>query len=101
MPVTIKALGDGVLPTTVGVLYTCPGSTQALARVTVFSAVDGEDVQILINRTGSLRNVISTLLNENEQITSIVITLEAGDTIEGVTANAASATYIINGFEVS
>lgn len=103
MPVTIKALADGQLPNGINTLYTCPGSTQALAKVIVhyLGGSGTQDVLILVNRTGTSRRVLVVSLNDAESATSPVVTLEAGDTIEGMSTTAAIVDFVINGFEVS
>jgi len=101
---SIKALGDGQLPNSKGTLYTTPGATQAAGRVTLVNAgASTRTVNLYVQRTGTSRRVLQKDLSlpAGSIVTSVLLTLEAGDLIEGDASAATEIDYTINGFEVA
>ena len=104
----IKAQGDGQLPVTKGTLYTVPSATQAIVRsITLVNTNKSKTtfvkVNLYLNRDGSnSRRIIPTDMELNGRFMAVlddVLTLEAGDLIEGDADSATTVDYTISGTE--
>lgn len=104
MAVTLKALASGQLADAKGTIYTTPGSTQAAARVSLVNTGAGaRTCNLYVNAAGTSRRIapVGLSLGVGEKYISDVVTLEAGDLIEGDASVAAEVDFVINGFEVA
>lgn len=106
MAVNVKALGDGQLAAAKGTLYTVPGATQAILRSITLVNTDASAraCNLYVNRTGASRRIIpkDVSLGAGERYELLtVITLEAGDLIEGDASAATVVDYVLSGVEVS
>lgn len=104
MAVTLKQLGDGQLAAAKGTLYTVPALTTAAARVIlVNTGASARACNIYVKPGATSRRVSPKDLNigVGEQWVSPLLTLEAGDLIEGDAAAANEVDYSIHGFEVA
>ncbi len=105
MAITPKVLAEGQLPASKTTLYTVPGATSAYVRFISANNVGGaeEVVQFYVKPGGTSRRLGRYALLANEVARVLeqgeVITLEAGDIIEGETTNATSVDYLITGAE--
>lgn len=104
MAVNIKALADGQLAGAKGTLYTTPSATQTAARVVLVNTGAGARTANVYVKPGATSRRISPVglsLGVGEQWVSPLLTLEAGDLIEGDASVAAEVDYSIHGFEVA
>lgn len=105
MAISIKVLGDGQLGTSKATLYTVPASTSTYVKfMSVHNVGAGtENVEILLNVSGTSRRIAYVTLGANEGAQIVdkdgAISLEAGDLIEGLTTSGASVDYVITGAE--
>ena len=102
--VSIKALADGQLGAAKGTIYTVPGATQAVAKVVLVNTdSSARTVNLYVQRTGTSRRIIQKdlSLGVGATVSSPVVTLEAGDLIEGDASAATVVDYSIHGFEVA
>jgi len=104
MAVTLKALANGQLAAAKGALYTVPASTQTAARVTlVNTGAAARTCNLYVNPTGTSRRIapVSLSIGVGEKYESGLVTLEAGDLIEGDASVAAEVDFTVNGFEAT
>ena len=103
MTQTGKALADGYLPTTQGVLYTCPSGTRTyISEITLFNThATPQTLSIYNNRSGTARREFYTtgFSQYRRAVRERGLVLEAGDTIEGETTTGSAVHYIISGVE--
>ncbi len=104
MAITPKVLAEGQLPNSKTTLYTVPVSTKAYVRfISANNIGSAEEVVQFFVKRGTSRRIgrYSLLANETARVLEQgeVITLEAGDIIEGQTTNATSVDYLITGAE--
>lgn len=104
MALSIKALGDGQLAGSKATLYTVPGSTQAILRSITLVNTDGSSrtVNLYVNRGGTSRRIDgkdASLGAGEARHVQVVITLEAGDLVEGDASAANVVDYTLNGVE--
>lgn len=104
MALQIKQLGDGQLPATKQTLYTVPALQQAIVRsITLVNVTAGA---ITVNLYAAGRRIIEKDLSlaaagavGSMKLVDWVITLGAGDLIEGDGSAATSIDYVISGVE--
>lgn len=103
MPTTGQILADGQLPAIKGTLYTVPAATRTIVRLVSYVHVAGgtQTVGIFLKPSGgtSRKFAQSVLLTDEFAHEEGIETLETGDTIEGVSTDAASVDYLILGVE--
>ncbi len=103
MSLTIQALANGQLPNAKGTLYTCPAATQAIVKSIILVNQDSvtHTVNLYFKRTTSRRLIplALILLTGAAAYLDDVITLEAGDLIEGDADTATQVDYTISGTE--
>jgi hypothetical protein len=106
MALSIKALADGQLANSKGTIYTTPALTQAIVPHKGLSLVNSDSsartVNLYVNRSGTSRRVIpkDMSLGAGERfVLDQVLTLEAGDLIEGDASAATVVDYVISGSE--
>lgn len=102
-----KAIADGQLPTTLGVLFTATASIGTYVKeFTVFNnnAVN-QVIETFVNRQGVERSWRRLEIELNEQGDLLTdgetMMLEQGDTISGRTTTATAVDFIISGVEES
>lgn len=104
MALSIVALADGQLPNAKGTLYAVPALTQAILKSITLVNTDTVDrtVNLYVNRTGTSRRIIGKDMTigagESLQFQTLV-TLEAGDLVEGDASAAAVVDYTLNGVQ--
>lgn len=102
---TAKVLAEGQFATTKGTLYTVPGSTTAYVKFfNVYNTnAATQTVNVYLKPGSTSRQVVKLSLAQNESANVIeqvgVVTLEAGDLIEGDTTTSTALDYIITGVE--
>lgn len=100
MAFSVKALADGQLAAAKGTLYTTPAATQTIVKsITLYNSGAADNTCLIYAKPGAtsrviFRVVLGTL--EHAQFVT-VITLEAGDLIEGSATSATEVDYTING----
>ncbi len=108
--IAIKAQGDGQLAVPKGTIYACPTSTQAIVHsITLVNTNKSKstfvNVNLYLQRDGSnSRRILPTDMELNGRFMAVedtVLTLEAGDLIEGDASVASTVDYTINGVEES
>lgn len=105
MAISIKSLADGQLPNAKGTLYTCPASTTAILRLVSFvnTGAGARTVNLYLKPSGGtsrrLIPVAMSMAAGNSMEYTNVLTLEAGDIIEGDASVAAEVDYVIEGVE--
>lgn len=104
MALSIKALADGQLPAAKGTLYTVPGATQTILRSITLVNTDSvaRTVNIYVNRTGTSRRIIpkdQSIQPGASTHVAIIVTLEAGDLVEGDASVATIVDYTLSGVE--
>lgn len=105
MTLTIKSLYDGQLGTSKTALYTTPASTQAIARDISLSNTSGGTVKcnLYFKASGGTSRRITPYDMELQARHSWkypgVITLEAGDIIEGDAGSGSTVDCVISGVE--
>lgn len=105
MAIAPKVLAEGQLPNSKTTLYTVPGATTAYVRfINANNTGATEEVVQFFVRPGAASRRLgrySLLANETARVLGQgeVITLEAGDLIEGQTTTAATVDYVITGAE--
>lgn len=101
MTQTGEALAEGYLPTSQGVIYTCPASsTVYISEIELYQEhATAQDVTLWIQRDGTARKSMSRLawVQNYHAVRSGGLVLKAGDTIEGVTTTASAVAYTISG----
>lgn len=104
MAYSIKALADGQLAASKGTLYTTPALTQTIIKsITLVNTDSSARTVNLYKKPGSTsRRIIpkdlSLAAGESFEF-DLVLTLEAGDLIEGDASSANVVDYTINGVE--
>src|SRR5688572_23694334 len=104
MAVTIKALADGQLADSKGTIYTTPALTQTAAKVTLVNTGAGaRTCNVYVKPGATSRRVapVGLSLGVGESWTSPLLTLSAGDLIEGDASVTAEVDFTVNGFEVA
>jgi hypothetical protein len=105
MTITVKNLGDGQLPNSNGDLYEVPASTSAIVKnITIHNTNTIAELFTItfLKASGTGRKVIYWSLPPNTSyIHNDVITMGAGDKIQGFTTTASKVDYLINGAEIS
>jgi hypothetical protein len=104
MAFTVQALADGQLADAKGTLYTTPGSTQTIIKSITLVNTDGsaQTVNLYAKPGATSRRIIpkDMSLAAGAQFTlDCVLTLEAGDLIEGDAATANVVDFVISGVE--
>ncbi len=103
MALTIQALANGQLPNAKGTLYTCPGATSAIVKAIVLVNQDTatHTVNLYFTRATSRRLIPKNaiLAIGGAGYLETLITLEAGDLIEGDADTATQVDYTISGTE--
>lgn len=105
---TGASLADGQVASSVGAIYTCPGSTVAFIKQVSFfnNSATPQTVVVSVTRlTSSARKLMQFTLNQNE-VGYLVgpgssIELSAGDTINAVTTTATQVDYFVTGVTAS
>ena len=101
----IKAQGDGQLPSSEGTLYTVPTATQAIIRTItlVNTTTNTIKVNLYLNLDGTnSRRILPfdmELAGRFMAVLDDVLTLEAGDLIQGDADVAATVDYVLSGTE--
>ena len=109
MPTTlaIKDLGDGQLANSKGTLYTTPASTQTIVRsiILVNTGAGANTCNLYVKRDGSnSRRIMEqdlSIASKGKQAVTEIVTLEAGDLLEGDAASASEVDYVLSGVESS
>ncbi len=100
---TIQALANGQLPNAKGTLYTCPAATSTIVKSIVLVNQDTvtHTVNLYFKRTTSRRLIpkSASLVTGGAGYLDEVVTLEAGDLIEGDADTASQVDYTISGTE--
>lgn len=101
MAATPKVLAEGVLPSTKSTLYTAPsgGALVKFYRCHNSSATP-QNIILYVNASGTSREIDKATLAQNEigsEPQGMTLSLEQGDTIEGVTTTASVVNYIFTG----
>lgn len=104
MAFTVQALADGQLAAAKATLYTTPASTQTIVKSITFVNTSASAVTInaYAKPGATSRRVIPKDLSipaGASYVHDAVITLEAGDLIEGDASTANVVDYVINGTE--
>lgn len=105
MTVAVKSLADGQLPVSIGDLYTCPASTQAIIKTIkiVNTNTTAEAVNIYVLKASSTARRIApkafSLAAAYMMVLDDEVTLEAGDKIQGDSTTAAKCDFTIFGVE--
>ncbi len=103
MALTIQALANGQLPNAKGTLYTCPAATSTIVKSIILVNQDSSThtVNLYFKRTTSRRVIPkdAILLTGYNGTLDDVLTLEAGDLIEGDADTASQVDYTISGTE--
>lgn len=104
MAFTIQALADGQLAAAKATLYTVPASTQTIVKSITLVNTDAaaRTVNIYVKPGATSRRILPKDLSipaGGSYVHDAVITLEAGDVIEGDASAATVVDYIINGTE--
>jgi len=105
MAYTIKNLANGQLPSSLGDLYTVPSGTSAIVRsiTLVNTNTTAETINIYyLQSGGTARRILPKdfqLTAGNSLTVDVILTLGAGDKIQGVTTTASSVDYVISGVE--
>lgn len=104
MALTIQALADGQLAGAKGTLYTVPASTQTIVKsiTLVNTDVAARTVNLYVKPGATSRRIISKDLSipaGGSYVHDALITLEAGDLIEGDASTANVVDFVINGAE--
>lgn len=100
MALQIKQLGNGQLPNTTQVLYTVPANQQAIIRS--ITLVNTDAGAIVVNLYAAGRRIMEKDLSIAAgafKLIDHVITLGAGDEIEGDAGTAVKVDYVISGVE--
>lgn len=103
--ITIKKLAEGQLAAATAAIYTVPASTQAIIRriVLVNTDTSARTVNLFTDASGTDRREcpkdLSLEANGGMVILDKIITLEAGDKIEGDASVADKVDYQIDGVE--
>lgn len=108
---TVKMLAEpGQLGAAAAAIYTVPSNTKAiLQRLTLCNVTAGAiTVDLHIVKSGDSAAADNKLVDEKSlaagesvDITSVLHTLEAGDSLQGLASSATSITYILSGVEVT
>jgi hypothetical protein len=102
---TIKRLSSATLqlPSSVGTLYTCPAGKRASVIISLHNTnTSSEAVQLFWPGTASTQKKLAETLVGNETMhiePKLPITLEAGETISGLSSVAAKVNVEITGAE--
>jgi ABC-type hemin transport system substrate-binding protein len=105
MAYTVKNLANGQLPNSIGDLYEVPGSTTAIVRsiTLVNTNTTAETVNLYyLKAAGTARRIIPkdlSLVAANSITVDIILTLGAGDKIQGQTTTASKVDFVISGVE--
>ncbi len=96
-----KVLAEGQLPTSKGTLYTAPsgGALVKFYRVHNSNATP-QEVVLYVNASGTSREIDRATLGQFEfgcEPEGMTLSLESGDSIEGVTTTSSAVNYIITG----
>lgn len=104
MAITIKTLADGQLAAAKATIYTCPASTTAIVRlITYVNTGANVTVNLYVKPSGGTSRriipmamvLLAGYLMEEDQ----VITLEAGDVLEGDASIATQVDFTVGGVE--
>lgn len=102
---TPKLLANGQVPAAVAALYTVPAATRAVIRTVAFTHVAGglQTVQLYVRKSAGTRRKFSRAVLDTDEFAheEDIGTLEAGDSIDAETTNAASVDYSVHGIEVT
>ena len=102
---TFKVLAQGQLPSTIGTLYTAPGSTAAIVKSIHLVNTDSatRTASLTVNGTAAANQILppADILAGGWADYEGVITLAAAETISGVASVASKVTYTIFGDEVA
>jgi hypothetical protein len=102
---TIKNLGNGQLPNSIGDLYTVPASTTTVVRsiVLINTNTTAETVNLYFLKSGgTARRIIPKSLSlaaNNSLVFDSPLTMGAADKIQGDTTTASKVDYVISGAE--
>lgn len=102
MAITIKSPTPSQLPSSKGTLYTCPASTSAIVKLITLSNTGGAMNAVNLYKKGSAGTSkhligVNTPLGVGQALEfGGVITLEAGDLIEGDATNANEVDYTLS-----
>ena len=103
MGLSIKLLADGILPTTVGVLYTVPGGSQTIVKtIKVVNVGSVTSVNMYVNSGAGDRHIVPSnlvLTSGSMFVSSDTMTLETGDAISGDATVSGTVDYTIFGVE--
>ena len=105
MAYTIKNLANGQLPSSLGDLYTVPSGTSAIVRsiTLVNTNTTTETVNLYyLQSGGTARRILPKDLQlavGNSLTVDIILTLSAGDKIQGQTTTASVVDFVISGVE--
>jgi len=105
MAYTIKNLANGQLPSSLGDLYTVPSGTSAIIRsiTLVNTNTTTETINIYyLQSGGTARRILPQNLQlaaGNSLTVDVILTLGAGDKIQGQTTTASKVDYVISGVE--
>jgi len=105
MAYTIKNLANGQLPSSLGDLYTVPSATSAITRsitlVNTNTTIETVNLYYL-QSSGTARRILPKdlqLAAGNSLTVDVILTLGAGDKIQGATTTASKVDYVISGVE--
>lgn len=105
MAFVTKNLGQGQLPSSIGDLYTVPGATTAIIKSISYVNTDSvtRTANLYVLKSGTTaRRIIPLALSMSTGDTMLlddVLTLGAGDKIQGDASAATVVDYIISGVE--
>ena len=103
--IVMKQLGNGQLANSIGDLYTVPAVTTALIKsiTLVNTNTSAETVNLyVLKASGAARRIIpkATILGAGYMLEyDSVITLEAGDKLQGDTTTASRVDFVISGVQ--
>jgi hypothetical protein len=105
MAYTIKNLANGQLPSSLGDLYTVPTGTSAIIRSITLVNTNTTDETVnlyYLQSGGTARRILPKdlkLTAGNSLTVDVILTLGAGDKIQGVTTTASVVDFVISGVE--
>ncbi len=103
--ISVKSLGDGQLAATIGDLYVVPANTTAIVRSVMLVNTDSgsRTVNLYFKKSGGTARRLITKdksLAAGESVAlEAVLTLAAGDAIQGDASSAAKVDYSVFGVE--